>query len=150
MKDKGSSIRGDILVKRVDSPDELKTVFSIREKVFVEEQEVEPELEYDEYEDSSRHFIAFFNDTAVGTARWRKIPNGVKLERFAVLQDYRNNGIGTALVKAVLQDIPRPNQLFLHAQLTARSLYEQNGFEPYGDEFMEAGIRHVAMKRTLK
>lgn len=149
MKDKSSSNWGDIQVKPIGSPTELNTAFEIREKVFVKEQKVDPEEEYDEFEDTSRHFIALFNGIPVGTARWRKFPNGIKLERFAVLSDYRNKGVGTALVKAVLHDVPRPNQLFLHAQLTARQLYESNGFEPYGEEFMEAGIQHIAMKRTL-
>ncbi|EIM74571.1 N-acetyltransferase GCN5 [Nitritalea halalkaliphila LW7] len=80
----------------IQSPEDLKRAFEIREKVFVIEQEVAPEEEYDAFEDSSRHFLALLEGKAIGTARWRKTENGVKLERFAVLREARNAGAGSA------------------------------------------------------
>ncbi len=134
-----------INVRKVISGKELDAVYEIRQRVFVEEQEVDHELEYDEFENTSTHFIAFSDQTPVGTARWRKTPNGIKLERFAVLDSHRGNGIGGAIVEAVLQDIPEAETVYLHSQLLATSLYGRFGFKEEGDQFEEAGIMHYKM-----
>lgn len=135
----------DIVVKKVESGKQLDVIFAIRQTVFVEEQEVDPVLEYDEFEETSVHFVAMIGDEPVGTARWRRTPNGIKLERFAVLANHRNKGIGSAIVEAVLSDLPNKNNVYLHAQLTACSLYSRFGFVPEGEQFEEAGIMHYKM-----
>ena len=84
----------DIRVEKVESGKQFDAIFAIRQTVFVEEQEVDPVLEYDEFEEISVHFVAKVNDVSVGTARWRRTPNGIKLERFAVLKENRNQGSG--------------------------------------------------------
>lgn len=106
---------------------------------------MDPELEYDEFEDTSVHFVATIGDVSVGTARWRRTPNGVKLERFAVLKEYRNKGVGAAIVEAVLEDIPGKENVYLHAQISACSLYSRHGFVSEGDQFEEANIMHYKM-----
>lgn len=138
-------------VVRITRDDQLKAAYSIRKEVFVIEQKVDPEKEYDEFESISKHFIACLDDIAVGTARWRITPNGVKLERFAVLQNFRNKGVGQALVVAVLEDIEgNPNaermKKYLHAQLSAVPLYLKFGFEKVGDIFEECNIMHYKMQ----
>src|SRR5690606_41970150 len=80
-------------------------VFKIRELVSVIEQQVDAAEEYDEFETSSNHVLASIDGSPVGTARWRFTENGVKLERFAVLEEARGNGVGQALVAAVLADV---------------------------------------------
>jgi len=143
-----------IQVKYITKPEDLKNAFRIREKVFVLEQKVPAEEEYDEFENSSRHFLAFSDNIACGTARWRYTDKGVKLERFAVLSDFRSQKVGSALVKAVLDDI-RNNELskdkilYLHAQLTAMPLYSKFGFQPVGDMFEECNIKHFKMVLAL-
>jgi len=142
-------------IQQVSQPEALQTVFSIREAVFVQEQNVPADEEYDEYETSSRHFLATYRDEAgqshpCGTARWRTTSNGVKLERFAVLKAFRGRQVGRALVQAVLQDvfahIPDPEgQVYLHAQLTAMPLYAAFGFTPVGEMFEECAIQHYKM-----
>ena len=95
----------EIIVKNIIDNNILEEAFKIRKKVFVEEQEVDDSEEY-EFEEESTHFIAEINGTYVGTARWRKTDKGVKLERFAVLKEYRSMGVGAALVQTVIQNIP--------------------------------------------
>ncbi|WP_242457894.1 GNAT family N-acetyltransferase [Pedobacter sp. BS3] len=124
----------------------LKKVFDIRRTVFIEEQHCPPEMEW-EYDEESTHFLAFVNGNAAGTARWRKTEQGIKLERFAVLKDYRGIGVGSALVENVLADIrPAPgDQVCLHAQIMAIPLYERFGFVKENNPFEEAGILHYKM-----
>jgi len=134
-----------LIVQKVVSGRDLDAIYEIRQQVFVVEQEVPHELEYDEFEETSHHFIAKLDDQPVGTARWRKTPNGIKLERFAVLASKRNHGIGGELVRAVLDDVPSGFTIYLHSQLPATSLYERYGFQREGGTFEEAGIMHYKM-----
>ncbi|WP_215224506.1 GNAT family N-acetyltransferase [Echinicola shivajiensis] len=144
----------NISVNKVQNKHELEQVFKIREEVFVIEQQVDREEEYDEFEDESAHFLAVMKGNPVGTARWRFTENGVKLERFAVLKAARGKGVGQALVAAVLQDIQnnpkaRSKVLYLHGQLAAVPLYEKFGFKKVGDIFTECDIQHYKMEKTF-
>ena len=126
-------------------PLDIETVFAIPRKVFVEEQECPPELEW-EFEDESTHFLATVNQTPAGACRWRKTEKGYKLERFAVLKEFRGMGVGHKLVEKVLEDLPQPaDYVYLHAQLSAIGLYEKFAFIKVGDQFEEAGIQHFKM-----
>lgn len=131
-----------------------KKAFAIREEVFVIEQEVSAREEFDAYEDESHHFVALgVNDEPVGSARWRKAEKGIKLERFTAKQNMRRQGLGSALVQAVLDDIAENHAsgtyLYLHAQIQAVPLYSKFGFQTEGDPFDECGIMHYLMWRTL-
>lgn len=135
----------EIKVRQVSKTDDLEKVFAIRRQVFVIEQNCPPELEW-EFEDESTHFLATVNDVPAGAARWRKTDKGYKLERFAVLEEFRGLGIGRELVEAVLAGLPADaNYIYLHAQTQAMGLYQKSGFEPTGPEFEEAGIKHYKM-----
>lgn len=135
----------EIQVIKVSSQEDLETVFAIRRKVFVEEQDCPPELEW-EYEDESVHFLAKVNSAPAGAARWRKTEKGYKLERFAVLKEFRGMGVGQHLVEAVLSDLPDDAAyIYLHAQITAIGLYKKLNFVAEGDLFEEAGIQHYKM-----
>lgn len=139
-----------IIVLPISSPSDLEAAFSIRRQVFVEEQRVDAREEYDEFEPTSTHFLARVDDVPAGTARWRRTSNGVKLERFAVLAQFRGKGVGKALVRAVLDDVfsqqPEPiERIYLHAQVTAMPLYTSFGFVSVGSMFEEAGIQHYKM-----
>ena len=136
-----------IQVNKVNNSNDLEKVFAIRRQVFVVEQHCPPELEW-EFEDQSTHFLATVDDIPAGAARWRKTDKGYKLERFAVLNEFRGLGVGQELVKAVLADLPADaNYIYLHAQIQAMGLYKKSGFEPTGPEFEEAGIKHYKMVR---
>lgn len=140
-----------LTVRNITGKDDMMDIaFQIREKVFVEEQRVPASEEYDEYEQSSQHFLAFFNDVPCGTARWRYTSKGVKLERFAVLPAYRSQKVGSALVQHLLEDVRKQQQaagksIYLHAQLTAMPLYQKFGFNAIGDQFIECDIAHYTM-----
>lgn len=139
-----------INVLPISSPEDLEAAFVIRRMVFVDEQQVSPEEEYDEHEPSSRHFLARADGVPCGTARWRQTSYGIKMERFAVLKEYRGQGVGKALVQAVLDDVfsqqPEPiERIYLHAQVKAMPLYAGFGFVPVGSMFEEAGIQHYKM-----
>src|SRR5471032_2775337 len=113
----------EIQVKKVNDPASLEKVFAIRCEVFVGEQNCPPELEW-EYEDESTHFLATVDGVPAGASRWRKTAKGYKLERFAVLNPFRNNGVGQALVQAVLNDLPADaDYVYMHAQINAVTLY---------------------------
>ena len=131
-----------------------KKAFAIREEVFVVEQQVAAEEEFDEFEDESHHFVALDeHDEPVGSARWRHTDKGIKLERFTAKQSMRGQGVGTAIVQAVLDDIsqkaPKGTYLYMHAQLPAVPLYLKFGFQTKGDPFDECGIMHYLMWREL-
>lgn len=141
-----------ITVTKAVTKEDLVIIFQIREAVFVVEQKVAPEEEYDEFEEESTHFLATLDNMPAGTARWRRTGKGIKLERFAVLQSARGRGVGQALVRAVLEDISSHadqagTTLYLHAQLPAVPLYEKFGFKTEGDIFMECDIAHYVMKK---
>lgn len=143
-----------IVVTKVLTKEQLETIFKIREEVFVIEQEVDPSEEYDEFEDTSIHFLAKVNNIPAGTARWRFTDNGIKLERFAVIKQRRGKGVGQSLVKAVLEDIAKNpdakgKKLYMHAQLPAVPLYAKFGFDKVGDLFEECNIQHYKMELYL-
>ncbi|MEO8886459.1 MAG: GNAT family N-acetyltransferase [Mucilaginibacter sp.] len=134
-----------ISVTQVNDGPDLEKVFAIRRQVFVVEQNCPPELEW-EHEDESTHFLATVNGTPAGAARWRKTDKGYKLERFAVLKEFREKGVGQELVKTVLNNLPADaNHIYLHAQIQAMPLYERAGFVKTGPQFEEAGIQHFKM-----
>ena len=138
-----------IEIRKIESlkSEDAKRAFAIRQTVFVEEQEVDPELEWDEFESGSNHYLVLKENQPAGTARWRETDIGVKLERFAVLPEFRNQGIGEKILGRILEDvIPLRRKIYLHAQLRALSLYEQAGFVKQGETFFEANIEHYYME----
>ncbi len=133
-------------VIKITKQKDLETAWEIRKIVFVIGQNCAPQLEW-EYEEDSTHFLAIVDGIAAGTARWRETINGYKLERFAVLDKYRMKGVASALINAVVNDLPAKDKpIYLHAQLAAKGLYAKHGFIEIGEHFWEAGIEHVKMK----
>ncbi len=122
-------------------------VHEIRRRVFVVEQHIDPMIEFDTYENDSQHYLAYFKNKAVGTARWRVTDEGIKMERFSVLKEYRNSGMGTLLVQKILSDVvPYGKKIYLHAQTTTVRFYEKAGFMVASDLFYEANIPHYKME----
>ncbi len=136
----------EVIKFKTEDKEKASIAFEIRQRVFVEEQKVSREEEYDEYEDESMHYMLLVEKQPAGTARWRFTNKGIKLERFAVLPQYRNVGAGSSLVNAVLTDvIPHQKMIYLHAQVAAMNLYKRAGFVEEGDLFYEANIAHYKM-----
>lgn len=141
-----------VKIKTVQYLDSMVAINQIRTKVFQEEQGVSGELEFDGLDASATHFLAYIDDKAVGTARIRKIDaDTAKIERLAVLPNYRKQGIGKQLMLTALSTISRGGKslAIVHAQAYIAQLYEQLGFEIVGEQFNEAGIPHVKMIKQL-
>ena len=120
--------------------------FAIRRRVFVEEEGVDPGLEYD-HEEEAHHYLLFLAIKPLATARWRETEKGIKLERFAVLPEFRNRGLGGVILKEVLKDVRQLGKtVYLHSQLRAVPFYERHGFIKKGAIFYEAGMGHYLMQ----
>jgi predicted GNAT family N-acyltransferase len=135
-------------VTKITDQAQLEQAFLIRRTVFVDEQNCPPELELAN-EKESTHFLATIDHQPCGACRWRKTDKGYKLERFAVLKEYRGKRVGQALLAAVLDDLPEDaNYIYLNSQLGAVGLYSKFGFTKEGDQFEEAGIQHFKMVKS--
>lgn len=133
---------------RLANAAERELAFKIRQTVFIDEQNVPAEEEFDEFEDSSQHLIAWINDQAVGTARLRDYQGWAKFERIAVSQNWRGHKVGAALMDALLEQAAG-RQCCLNAQCQAQDFYRRWGFEPVGEIFLDAGIDHIRMERRV-
>jgi len=137
-----------INIIKINNQEQLETAWKIRKEVFVKEQNCPEEIEW-EFEEESVHFLAIYDGIAAGTARWRKTSNGIKLERFAVLKEFRNKNIASAILENILADVPQnEDNIYLHAQISAARFYEKHGFIRSGENFWEAGIEHVKMRKN--
>ncbi len=120
---------------------------AVRFPVFVEEQAVPEEMEWDSDDADALHLLAEDGDgRPIGTARL--LPSG-QIGRMAVLRQWQGKGVGSALLRRLLEEgrglgHPPP---FLNAQVQAIPFYRRHGFEPLGDVFDEAGIPHRRMER---
>jgi predicted GNAT family N-acyltransferase len=130
-------------------------VAPIRLQVFVEEQGVPVDMEWDEFDQDAWHAIAKFNDQVVGTGRLILPTNDriqtAKIGRMAVLKNHRCQGIGQQILRALIQKGKEKGaQAFiLHAQTHAIPFYAAEGFEPNGPIFDETGIPHVEMRLVI-
>ena len=139
----------DVEIRIVDWASYREALSSIRHTVFVEEQGVPVELELDGEDASARHAAAFSDDgRLVGTGRM--LGSG-KIGRMAVSQSMRRQGIGRALLDALVAEAKRLKleEVSLGAQLPAVAFYERAGFKAYGDIFLDAGIDHKMMRLVL-
>ena len=135
----------DIKVRNVVNAEEMEIVRDIRHRVFIVEQNVPQHVEVDQFEESAKYLLATLDGHCVGTARWRKTTKGIKLERFAVLQEKRTYGVGRALVEFILEQVRNEAVVYLHAQDHVISFYKKFGFQTIGDLFYEGGISHQVM-----
>lgn len=139
----------EFTIEIADYRSDLDALRAVREPVFVIEQQVPLELEWDELDPASRHVLARDRSgRPIGTGR---LTPERKVGRMAVLAEWRGRGVGEALL-TTLVDLARElgyEALSLHAQVGAIEFYRRSGFEPYGERFMEAGIEHQSMRRTL-
>jgi len=135
----------EIKLKIIKTDDDYKSCLSIRKQVFIMGQNIPIEIELDDDHIEASYFLAEIDDIPVGTARFRKTDSGIKLERFAVLEKYRNFGVGKALVLFILNHLRNEKTIYLNAQESVIWFYEKLGFNPVGNQFYEAEIPHQKM-----
>ncbi|MFD5106712.1 GNAT family N-acetyltransferase [Streptomyces cinereoruber] len=149
-------------VREALGDEDREACFAVRREVFVEEQGVPRELEYDTYDATAVHVLAVRADgLPLGTGRLLHGADALgktgadasvgSLGRLAVAKAARGLGVGAALVRGI-EDAARERGLTavdLHAQTHALGFYERLGYEAYGPEFPDAGISHRAMRKAL-
>lgn len=141
-------------VKIVTNQNELDLAFAIRKLVFVDEQGVPAHLELDDQDEHSVHFIVFDETTneGVGAARLRTIESNIgKVERVCILKEHRGKNLGFLIMKAVEQYAFSKglDKLKLHAQSYAIPFYEKISYSVTSPEFLDAGIPHRTMEKSL-
>lgn len=137
----------NIVINVVKNKKEKDAVLNIRRRVFINEQMISEKEELDEFDKTATHIIAYLNKKPVGCARIRSIGSKVKLERLAVLQEKRGQGIGKELVLFMVDLVKKknPEEIMINAQFYLKNYYRQFGFKPRGEVFKEAGINHIEM-----
>ena len=121
----------------------------IREAVFIQEQQIAPEDEWDAEDAISTHFVAYLQDQPVATARLLK---NHSIGRVAVLQSARGTGIGQNIMQAVIDQAKTEQREFLKlsSQVHAIGFYQNLGFDVQGEEYLDCGIPHIDMYLSLK
>tara|TARA_X000000368_G_scaffold224454_1_gene177177 strand:+ start:703 stop:1125 length:423 start_codon:yes stop_codon:yes gene_type:complete len=135
----------EIKINIVTTDQDYRDCLYIRNKVFIEEQNINKKLEYDDKKVSAIYIVAKINLIAIGTARYRSTEIGIKLERFAVLKEYRGLGVGKSLVSFLIKILKSEKNLYLNSQKKVAGFYKKLGFKIRGDVFYEAKIPHYKM-----
>lgn len=140
--------------KRITLVSDLKQAFTIRKEVFVKEQGVPLEDEFDEFDTLnglSEHILVYYNEQPVGTGRVRWVDGIGKLERICILETYRKFGLGKVIINA-LEEIAEEkgvSQVKLHGQTQAEVFYKKLGYQTSSSMFIEDGIPHILMIKEL-
>lgn len=139
-------------VKIADNPLKKEHAYEVRRTVFVEEQGVPLHIELDEYDDSATHFVGYDSDRPIAAGRVREVESGIgKVERVCVLPAYRGQHVGVLMMNG-MEEYARSVNLFklkLNAQSYAIPFYEKLGYTVTSPEFMDAGIPHRAMEKSV-
>lgn len=144
------ALSSDFRVEPADYRTDFQDLRHVREPVFVIEQEVPIELEWDALDPLCLHVIARDKENQpIGTGR---LTPERKIGRLGVLKQWRGCGVGAALLVALIDAarVQRWPDVALNAQVDAIGFYEKYGFVAYDAEFIEAGIRHQAMRLVLE
>ena len=137
-----------VSVRPADWHVDREILLALREEVFIREQSVPTDMEWDEFDPLSRHVVASVDGIPIGTGRL--LPDG-HIGRMAVLREWRGKGAGSALLTR-LMEIARTlgmQRVLLNAQVQALPFYLRHGFQAEGEEFLDAGIAHRRMWRDL-
>ena len=138
-------------IKTVSWQERKSDLECVRVIVFVQEQNVPVDLEMDDRDALCLHVLACVDQRPVGTGRVDIEKHG-KIGRVAVLPQYRGQGIGKALMVA-LEAMAKEaglTEVWLNAQISAQSFYQNQGYMACGDTFLEADIVHCRMTKTLQ
>ena len=137
-------------VVKVEWSTHMEKLRAIRQRVFIEEQSVPQDIEWDGLDEEATHFLAL-NEMGLALGTARLLTSTGQIGRMAVVKEQRGRDIGRQLLKAAIDHAVEVGleRVFLHAQTHAEGFYRKSGFLPIGEEFMEAGIPHVEMALVL-
>ena len=139
-------------MRLVATAQEMADALELRRQVFVVEQGVPADLEHDERDAAANHVVAVQDGVVIATGRLvAASPASARISRMAVAGRFRRKGIGSQVL-SYIEDQARCQgkaEVLLHAQLPARGFYARHGYIAEGGEFLEAGIRHIAMVKQL-
>lgn len=141
-----------ITFKLVENDSELEGAFEVRRVVFVDEQSVDEDIEYDGLDYEALQMVVKNNDEIIGTARVRFLGEGkAKIERMAVLIPFRRRGIGSGMMSFLASELKARyiRHVILHAQYIVIPFYESCGYSSTGSLFWEVGIKHIVMEKRL-
>lgn len=136
---------------KVNNRQQKDDAYLVRRVVFVEEQQVPIEIELDEYEETAIHFVGYQDGEPVAASRVRFVQGFGKLERICVIKDYRGQSLGKQIIHS-MEEVIRDyayTKAKLNAQTHAEVFYESLGYVTISEPFMDAGIPHVTMVKTL-
>lgn len=142
----------DFACRPVYRREDKVAALAVRREVFVDEQGIAEEEEYDGLDETAVHYVVTHGDRVIATTRVRfPSATSARVERMAVLKAYRRQGVGTRILTFILDDLRtrRVELVVLHAQTRVRGFYRSCGFEETGEPFQEAGIEHVEMRLAL-
>lgn len=128
--------------------DDEQSVRAIRGNVFVDEQGISADIDFDGLDASATHALAYMNGKAVGTGRM--LSDG-HIGRIAILKEYRSQKVGSEVVRALIAEAVNQSykRVYLGSQKHATGFYSRLGFTAFGEEFMDAGIVHLAMEKVF-
>jgi predicted GNAT family N-acyltransferase len=129
--------------------DHADVLSQVRRTVFIEEQNVPEELEWDDLDESCQHLLALDSkNNPIGAGRLCECGH---IGRMAVIKDWRGKGVGGALLRKLMDMAQQTGnlKLVLNAQTSAAGFYARYGFSAKGEDFMDAGIPHLRMTRYL-
>jgi len=131
---------------------DLQAAFQVRRVVFVEEQGISEELDFDGLDRQAVHLVVKDGERVIGTARVRFLDDKqAKIERMAILKPFRRQGIGSRMISFLIKELETRHveQVVVYAQIKTVAFYRVCGFKLSGSPFLEAGIHHMKMLRRI-
>ncbi|GEL77132.1 N-acetyltransferase [Tenuibacillus multivorans] len=136
---------------KVDHDKQLEDAYSVRQTVFIKEQNVPPDIELDEHDQTAVHFVGYNGDQPIAASRLRLVDDYGKLERICVLKEERGKQYGVQIIHHMESYLSEQGfkKSKLNAQKHAEDFYKKIGYKTISGEFMDAGIPHVTMVKEL-
>lgn len=145
-------VKNSLEIRLIQNKTEYYEALSVRKDVFVNEQKVPMHVEFDGRDKQAKHAIIKLNNKIIASARIRPLNGKLKLERIAILKQYRQQRFGNRMIKFLISYCKQRSvdEIVLHAQYHLIGFYKRFGFQTRGITFIEAGIKHIEMFMMLR